>query len=81
VHMRKLLRYILRNIENKLNPVRADLSIAFNRWKYRIVQKNEDLDGVDRGLQLKDLAIKNERLEKLNELEMKANSFLTTMGL
>jgi len=81
VHMRKLLRYILRNIENKLNPVRADLSIAFNRWKYRIVQKNEDLDGVDRGLQLKDLAIKNERLEKLNDLEMKANSFLTTMGL
>ena len=81
MHMRKLLRYILRNIENKLNPVRADLSIAFNRWKYRIVQKNEDLDGVDRGLQLKDLAIKNERLEKLNELEMKANSFLTTMGL
>jgi hypothetical protein len=79
--MRKLLRYILRNIENKLNPVRADLSIAFNRWKYRIVQKNEDLDGVDRGLQLKDLAIKNERLEKLNDLEMKANSFLTTMGL
>ena len=81
MHMRKLLRYILRNIENKLNPVRADLSIAFNRWKYRIVQKNEDLDGVDRGLQLKDLAIKNERLEKLNDLEMKANSFLTTMGL
>ena len=36
---------------------------------------------MDRGVLIKDLAIKNGRLEKLNELEMKANSFLTTMGL
>ncbi len=79
--MRKLLRYILRNIENKLQPVKADLSVAFNRWKFRIVQKNENLDGIDRGLLIKDLAIKNGRLEKLNALETKANSFLTTMGL
>lgn len=34
VKMRKLMRYILRNVENRLQPVRADLSIAFNRWKY-----------------------------------------------
>jgi len=81
VHMRKLLRYILRNIENKISPVKADLSIAFNRWKQRIVHKNLELDGVDRGILIKDLAIKNGRLEKLNDLEMKANSFLTTMGL
>lgn len=33
VKMRKLMRYILRNVENKLQPVKADLSIAFNRWK------------------------------------------------
>lgn len=36
---------------------------------------------MDRGILIKDLAIKNGRLEKLNDLEMKANSFLTTMGL
>ena len=81
MHMRKLLRYILRNIENKLSPVKADLSIAFNRWKSRILQRNLELDGVDRGILIKDLAIKNGRHEKLNDLEMKANSFLTTMGL
>jgi hypothetical protein len=61
--------------------VKADLSIAFNRWKSRIKQRNLELDGVDRGILIKDLAIKNGRLEKLNDLEMKANSFLTTMGL
>ena len=62
VNMRKLLRYILRNLENKLKPVRADLSIAFNRWKLRSNQKNDTLNGVDRVLLLKDLAKKNERL-------------------
>jgi hypothetical protein len=81
VHMRKLLRYILRNIENKLQPLKADLSVAFNRWKFRILQKNENLDGVDRGLLIRDLALKNGRLDQLNALETKANSFLTTMGL
>ena len=79
--MRKLLRYILRNIENKLQPLKADLSVAFNRWKFRIQQKNENLDGVDRGLLIRDLALKNGRLDQLNALETKANSFLTTMGL
>lgn len=79
--MRKLLRYILRNIENKLQPLKADLSVAFNRWKFRILQKNENLDGVDRGLLIRDLALKNGRLDQLNALETKANSFLTTMGL
>ena len=34
VKMRKLLRYLLLNLENKLKPGYADLSIAFNRWKY-----------------------------------------------
>jgi len=34
VKMRRLLRYILRNMENKLKPVNADMSIAFNRWKF-----------------------------------------------
>ena len=46
-----------------------------------ILQRNLELDGEDRGILIKDLAIKNGRLEKLSDLEMKANSFLTTMGL
>lgn len=58
VQMRKLLRYILRNIENKLQPVKADLSVAFNRWKFTTVHRNQELDGIDRGLLVKDLALK-----------------------
>jgi hypothetical protein len=81
VHMRKLLRYILRNMENKLKPVKADLSIAFNRWKFRMIKKNDILNGVDRGLMLRDLAIKNERLQQLSSLEVRATNFFTTMGL
>lgn len=57
------------------------MSIAFNRWKFTTVQRNQDLDGVDRGSLVKDLALKEGRLNQLNELETKANSFLTTMGL
>lgn len=33
VKVRKLFKYILRNTENKLTPVKADLSIAFNKWR------------------------------------------------
>lgn len=43
IQLRKLMRYILRNVENKLHPVRADLSVAFNRWKYDNVRKTQIL--------------------------------------
>lgn len=33
VKMRKLLKFIMKNTENKLIPVKADLSIAFNKWR------------------------------------------------
>ena len=61
--MRKLLRYLLRNLENKLKPVKADLSIAFNRWKYSMIKKNDELDGVEKADLVKDLARKQERLD------------------
>jgi len=49
---------LLRNLENKLKPVKADLSIAFNRWKYRMITKNDELDGVEKVDLVKDLARK-----------------------
>ena len=33
IKMRKLVSYLIRNMENKLHPTKADLSIAFNRWR------------------------------------------------
>lgn len=33
VKIRRLVGYLLKNLENKLKPVRADLSVAFNRWR------------------------------------------------
>lgn len=34
VRMRKLIGFLLNNMENRLQPYKADLSIAFNRWKF-----------------------------------------------
>lgn len=34
VKLRKLVGWILRNMENKLQPVKADMGYAFNKWKY-----------------------------------------------
>lgn len=43
------MKFLLKNVENRLHPVKADLSIAFNRWK---LDKKHLLVGKDR----KDLA-------------------------
>jgi hypothetical protein len=49
VKLRQLMKFLLKNVENRLHPVKADLSIAFNRWK---LDKKHLLVGKDR----KDLA-------------------------
>lgn len=45
VKQRKLIGYLLSNMENKLQPEKVDLSVAFNRWKY---SKKHLLAGIDR---------------------------------
>lgn len=45
VKQRKLVAYLLRNMENKLQPLKVDLSVAFNRWKF---SKRHLLAGIDR---------------------------------
>ena len=45
VRQRKLIGYLLANMENKLQPKKVDLSVAFNRWKY---SKRHLLSGIDR---------------------------------
>ena len=46
VKMRKLVRWTLNNMENRLTPVKADMSWAFNKWKYSTGNAKGKLDGV-----------------------------------
>jgi len=48
VKFRRLLRYLGRNMMNKLQPVKADLSIAFNRWKYMTGKSHAAMNGLDK---------------------------------
>jgi hypothetical protein len=48
IKMRKLVRYHLRSMENKLLSVKSDLGIAFGRWKVRADDNNKVLNGLDR---------------------------------
>lgn len=48
IKMKRLVRYLLKNMENKLVPVKSDLGIAFNRWKVKTEESNKILSGVDR---------------------------------
>lgn len=48
IKIKKLVRYHLRIIENKLAPVRADLQIAFARWKAKNENSIRTLNGLER---------------------------------
>lgn len=70
--MRKLIRYHLKNICNKLQPVKCDLQYAFNRWRVTIKKRFDFLKGVDR-LTLVDKVIDGQsRSDKLKQLETKS---------
>jgi hypothetical protein len=78
VKQRKLMTYLLRNLENRLQSTKCDLSIAFNRWKYN---KKHLLNGIDVN-QLATMCANNEREKtKLNTLEDAANDFMSLMGI
>ena len=48
IKMRRLVRYLLRSMENKLAPVKSDLGLAFSRWKAKFANSNKILSGLDR---------------------------------
>jgi hypothetical protein len=88
VKMRKLLRYILRNMENKLKPVTADMSIAFNRWKFTQgnmfqlqARKQQDLNGAERANLVARCANNTQRLNELNSLVDQGETFMGHMSL
>ncbi len=62
----------LRNMNNKLQHVKSDLSIAFNRWKYT---KRQALEGIDIRNLISKCANDERRKEQLYELEDSAKQF------
>lgn len=48
IKMRKLVGFILNNMQNRLHAGKADMSYAFNRWKYMTSASLVDLDGTER---------------------------------
>jgi len=69
IKIRKLVAYLIRNMENKLHPTKADLSIAFNRWR---TDKKHKLVGHDRR-DLTKLSENNHRMKQnLDDLEGQA---------
>ena len=48
VQMRRLVKYLLLSTENKLLPVKSDLTIAFYKWKTKFTASNKALNGLDR---------------------------------
>jgi hypothetical protein len=78
VKQRKLLKYLLRNLENRLQSTKCDLSIAFNRWKFN---KKHLLNGID-VKQLTTMCANNEaKKNKLNRLEDEADYYINLMGI
>ena len=48
IKMRRLVRYLLKGMENRLAPVKSDLVVAFSRWKAKFENSNRILSGIDR---------------------------------
>lgn len=81
VKFRKLMRYILNNLQNKLQPVKADLSISFNRWKYMTGKSHAALNGLDKSALVSKCA---DNYRKVNQLEERTNDteeYLGHMGM
>lgn len=64
VKMRKLVRYLLRSIENKLTPVKSDLEVAFGRWKARHENSNQILNGLEKAQLIIRSCVNDESLRK-----------------
>ena len=48
VKVRKLVAYLLRLMTNRMSAVKADMAVAFNRWKFMTADDHKNLNGVDR---------------------------------
>ncbi len=69
VKIRKLVRYIITNMENKLQPRKADLCYAFNRWKHNQWHK---LCGKERSYLCDRLGRNQRHKHEMGELEGQA---------
>ena len=78
VKIRKCVRNILNNMAAKLKPRTADLSIAFNRWKY---SKFHILDGVERDTLAMRCANNKRHKDQLESLEGSAKTFMDQLTI
>ncbi len=65
VKMRKLVGWILRNMENRLQPRKADLSYHFNKWKYYAGETKKDLRGTHRADKKVKMVVNQSTIDKL----------------
>lgn len=72
MQLRKHVNYNLRQINNKLQPVKCDLSYAFNRWKFT---KKDQLQGVDIARLAHKGGQQKEHIDELIKLERDATEY------
>jgi len=68
VKLRKLVGFLLNNMENRLQPCKADLSSAFNKWKFFTGETKTELKATTRNEQ-QHLYVNN--LNKLENMQVK----------
>ena len=63
VRLRKLVGWILSNMENRLQPTKADMSYAFNKWKYGTGNSKKKLGGTHRAVKKVSMVNNQQKLE------------------
>lgn len=81
VKMRKLVKYHLNNMQNKLTPVKADLSIAFNRWQFQTGRSHLALNGLDKEVLIAKAAEAQRKVDQLQDRTDDTEEYLGHMGM
>jgi hypothetical protein len=68
-------------MENRLQPVKADLSIAFNRWKYNTGNSHKRLNGKDKKELVAKCADNHRNLDRLEDRTADTEEYLGHMGM
>lgn len=81
VKLRKLVGWILRNMENRLQPRKADLSYHFNKWKYHAGESKKDLGGTHRIVKKVMMVNNQQKIDELLQKQEETEDYLAHMGM